>query len=132
MNLKMKTIKERGAFLIEVLLTVVILSISLTLIIQSLTSSLKASARVASYTHAILAIENAMLDLAYKKFPPGSSTNSQSNELFQVSSNIQKISSEKNIKNGKEVQLQVSWKTNQKPQKLSVTTYALEEKQTQQ
>ena len=58
-----KKLQKRGSFLVEVLLTVVILSVSLTIIIQSLVSSLRAISYSANYSSAILSAENKMFEL---------------------------------------------------------------------
>lgn len=59
---------EGGFFLVEVLLSVVILSVSLTLIIQSMTSALRSSAFAEDHTTALILLENKMFDLLEKGF----------------------------------------------------------------
>ncbi len=59
---------EKGFFLVEVLLSVVILSVSLTLIIQSMTSALRSSAFAGDHTTALMILENKMFDLFEKGF----------------------------------------------------------------
>lgn len=59
---------EGGFFLVEVLLSVVILSVSLTLIIQSMTSALRSSAFAGEHTTALILLENKMFDLLEKGF----------------------------------------------------------------
>ncbi|MFC1510606.1 hypothetical protein ACFL49_02995 [Candidatus Omnitrophota bacterium] len=54
---------RRGALLMEVLLAVVILSVSLTLIVQSLASSLRATVYSLNYAKAAFLADNKMFDL---------------------------------------------------------------------
>ena len=54
---------RRGSILLEALLSVVILSVSMTVIIQSMTSSLRAMEYSANYTMAIVLLENKIIDL---------------------------------------------------------------------
>lgn len=60
--------KRRGFFLIEAILAIVIMSISLTLIIQSLMSSMRAAAYSADYTRAIFFIDDKMFDLIKERY----------------------------------------------------------------
>ena len=57
---------QRGSLLIEVLVSVVILSTALTFIIQSMTASLRAIQYGAGYTTAIILLDNQMCDLLRK------------------------------------------------------------------
>ena len=54
---------KKGSFLIESLLTIVIMSVGLTFIIQSFLSSFRASAQVADYAIATILLENKMNSL---------------------------------------------------------------------
>ena len=54
---------RRGSLLIEVLLSVVILSTALTLMIQSMTASLRAIQYGAGYTTALILLDNQMCEL---------------------------------------------------------------------
>ena len=58
----------RGSLLIEVLLSVVILSVSLTLMIRSMTASLRAVQYAASYAQGLMVSEDWMTELARKGF----------------------------------------------------------------
>ena len=55
---------KKGSFLIEALLTIVIMSIGLTFIIQSFLSSFRASAQVADYAIATILLENKISNLS--------------------------------------------------------------------
>ncbi|OGX29559.1 MAG: hypothetical protein A2705_01355 [Omnitrophica WOR_2 bacterium RIFCSPHIGHO2_01_FULL_52_10] len=57
---------QRGSLLIEVLVSVVILSTALTLIIQSMAASLRAIQYGAGYTTALILLDNQMCDLLRK------------------------------------------------------------------
>ena len=59
---------KKGSLLLEALLSVVILSVSLTVIIQSLTTSLRAVTYSSDYTTALFLIDNKMFDLIRKGF----------------------------------------------------------------
>lgn len=59
-------VDQRGSLLVEVLLSVVILSTALTLMIQSLTASLRAIQYGAGYTTALILLDNQMCDLLRK------------------------------------------------------------------
>lgn len=57
---------RRGSLLVEVLLSVVILSTALTLMIQSMTASLRAIQYGAGYTTALILLDNQMCELLSK------------------------------------------------------------------
>lgn len=57
---------RRGSLLVEVLLSVVILSTALTLMIQSMTASLRAIQYGAGYTMALILLDNQMCELLSK------------------------------------------------------------------
>ena len=59
-----------GSILIEVLLTIVILSISLTVIIQSLLSSLRAIAYSSQYTQALMVVDSKMFEVMEDFYTP--------------------------------------------------------------
>lgn len=54
---------RRGSVLLEALLSVIILSVSLTVIIQAMTSSLRAATFSAQYTQAIILLDNQMSEM---------------------------------------------------------------------
>lgn len=58
--------KKKGALLLEVLLSVVILSAGLTVMIQAMTSSLRSQVYSTDYTAAVILLENEMFDLLIK------------------------------------------------------------------
>jgi hypothetical protein len=59
---------KKGSILMEALLSVVILSVSLTVMIQSLSGSLKAQVDIANYPKAIMLLENTMFDVVRLPF----------------------------------------------------------------
>ncbi len=66
-NLKSK-LKSRGSFLLEALLSVVILSVSITLVLQSITASARSVTYTADYTEALFLAENKMFELMEQGF----------------------------------------------------------------
>lgn len=60
--------QKQGSLLVEALLSVVILSVSLTLIIEGMTTSLRSTVYISDYTTALLLLENKMFDLIQKGY----------------------------------------------------------------
>jgi len=60
--------RRRGSFLVEAILVIVILSVSLTFIIQSMMSSLRAAAYSADYTRALFFVDDKMFDLIKDRY----------------------------------------------------------------
>lgn len=58
--------KRKGALLLEVLLSVVILSAGLTVMIQAMTSGLRSQVYSTDYTTAVILLENEMFELLIK------------------------------------------------------------------
>ena len=122
----------QGSLLIEALLITVILSVSLTLIIHSLLSSLRAMGYVASYSTAALLLENKMdLMLAAKGWDedfferkgsdPTAST--ASSDDYQYSFKRQNISKDDQIGTLEEVDARISWKQGRRNNTIGLTTY---------
>jgi len=63
-----RTVDKAGSLLIEALMAMVILSVSLTLIIQSLVSSLKAATYSTDYAKAMFLVDNKVFELTKDKF----------------------------------------------------------------
>ena len=59
---------QKGSLLIEALLSLVILSVTVTVIIQSMTSNLRAIVFANDYTPAIILLDNKLSDLLQKGF----------------------------------------------------------------
>jgi len=118
---------RRGALLIEVLLTITVMTGGLVLIIQSFTASLRASVQMSAYSTATLLANNKMTEL----FEEGSikdglletSAFPKPHEEFQYQLRT------KNIKNGSdlgfysEVELTVSWLSGKNERQILLTTF---------
>ena len=113
---------RKGSFLIEAILAIVILSISLTLIIQSLMTSLKAAALSADYTRALLFIDDKMFDLIKDRYitAPKSDENSFSEEgqKYRYQLVTERGATEINL-----VKLVVSWVYGRRENDVSITTF---------
>ena len=62
------TSSRRGSLLLEALLSITILSVSLTLVIQSMTASLRAAVYSTGYTTAIFLLEGKMVEMIQEGF----------------------------------------------------------------
>ena len=114
--------RRGGSFLVEAILAIVILSISLTLIIQSLMTSLKAAALSADYTRALLFIDDKMFDLIKDRYitAPKSDENSFSEEgqKYRYQLTTERGATEINL-----VKLVVSWVYGRRENDVSITTF---------
>ena len=127
----MSLIKDsKGSLLLEALLSVVILSVSLTLIIQSMTSSLRASVYGGDYTLAVVLLENKMFELLTEGLPQSHQT--ETLEL-PFSANVYHFSAETRLMAGqdqeskiKEADVDLAWNSGQRKNKVSLITYFLE------
>lgn len=120
---------RRGSLLIEVLLSVVILSTALTLMIQSLTASLRALQYGAGYTTALILLDNQMGELLRKGtvkpglretkdlIDPGGST-----ALYHYSLRTEPsdIAVDKTIN---QLDATVTWRSGKKDNQIAVTTF---------
>ena len=134
----------------ETLLSIIIAAVSLTVIIQSLTSSLRALSYIKDFTTAVILVDNKMFDLINKSFiqkdlnEEGSfpfpydkfryKVQAQDGNLHQV---IVKKTTQKNVRVTTEataedhtnllnkVKLTIQWPVGQKERSLSVETYLL-------
>jgi len=119
--------KEVGALLIEVLLTITVMTGGLVLIIQSFTASLRASVHMSAYSTATLLANNKMTEL----FEEGSVKDglSETNAFSKPYEEFQYQLRTKNIKNGNEpgfyneVELTVSWLSGKKERQILLTTF---------
>ena len=59
---------SKGSILLESLLAIVILSVSITLVIQAMTASVRAGRDSSSYTQAVWLMDNKMTELMEKRF----------------------------------------------------------------
>jgi len=120
---------RRGSLLIEVLVSVVILSTALTLIIQSMTAGLRAIQYGAGYTTAIILLDNQICDLLRQgtvrsglretkslAWPAGSRTG-YSYSMRAEPSDI--VADNKIV----EVDASVAWRSGKKDNQITVTTF---------
>ena len=106
---------QRGSLLLEALLSVVILSVSIALIIQSMTSAMRASVYSKDATLAILKLDNLLTE-----FKSGSSVQQeQSQDDPFILSSVE--STEDHIKR---LDASVRWKAGAKHQSILVSSYA--------
>lgn len=66
MIINYKITKRRGSILIEVLLSVVILATCISIVVQAMTSSLRAARHSSSYTQAMILLDNKMGEILKK------------------------------------------------------------------
>ena len=119
------TKNAKGSLLLEALLSVVILSVSLTLIIQSMTASLRASVYGADYTLGTLILENKMFGLMTKGLPQPSETETIE---FPFSANPYHFLAKARPAAGpkskiKEVDIGLTWNSGKRKNNISLTTY---------
>ncbi len=124
-------IKSRnGSLLAEALLAVVILSISLTFIIQSMIAGLRASRYVADCSSALILLENKMSGLMMNRY-----SSAYWNEKELCTDDIKEYqlltksrpSADRYQRNLNDVQIEVIWRTGKKEYQIALTTYLLKE-----
>lgn len=117
---------KSGSLLIEVLLSVVILSTALTLMIQAMTSSLRALQYGAGYTTALILLENQMCELLRK----GASESglreiknlTESVPVYRYSLQTRSLSAAGEDKIN-QVDMTVSWRSGKKDNQVGLTTF---------
>jgi len=122
-------LNKRGSLLLEALLSVIILSVSITMIIQSMTASLRAVKYSIHYTKASILMENKMVGLLQKgAAEPGAGESGDFDfpyENYQYSLSVEPSDAgtgDDHIKLS-DVQLRVSWMAGGKEKGVSVGTY---------
>ena len=123
-------INQNGSLLLESLLSIVIVSVSLTVIIQALVSNLRAMERSSSYLSAMVSLENKMDALIYKCLRHEPLKEGVSSDSFD---DVYKYSLEESTLEGQEktavfkkIKLISSWKEGKKDHHLSLGTYLLD------
>ena len=123
--------RKHGSILIEALLTIIILSVGLTVIIQSLTSSLRTLGLVANYSTAILLGENKIFDFIQKGFIKASFKEeknfSEGSAAYRYQLDVHKIPQAPATDKKNEVVLAVSWGAGSKEKSIALTTYLFDE-----
>lgn len=130
----MKKWNKRGSFLIEALLSVAILSVSLTLIIQSMTDSLRAMHQSTDYTAAVFLLDNQMVGLIQKGFV-GADIEETGNfespfEEYEYDLRTKSLADE-TLKDLNEVHLRIRWGTENKRKSMDLVSYLFNEPEEQ-
>ena len=117
--------KNKGAFLIEVLLSVMILAAGLTIIIQALLSSLRASTYVKDYSLALILTENKMHELLQEGLIRAPLREEKQFEVpferFSYQLETEKKQGEKDFLN--KVFLKCFWKAGHRTKEITLSTY---------
>ncbi len=118
--------QNSGSVLLEALLTIVILSVGLTFIIQALSSSLRTMSLITNYSTALLLAENKMFTVMQKGFITGPlqeiESFSEPHTQYRYELDVRKGSSSPTEKKN-EINLQVVWGSGLKEKNLLLTTY---------
>ncbi len=118
---------KRGSLLIESLLSTVILSVSLTLIIQSLTSSLRSVVYSAEYTNAVMLLENKMFEIVKQGFIQKDLRQEEQlpepNERYKISLETGNAASGNIPSSMNEVKLSIAWNSGRRTNNISLVTY---------
>jgi len=120
---------KKGSLLLEVLLSIMILSTSVTIIIQAMTSSLRAMVYSAQYAKVANVLENEMVDLIFM--------NLRGEALARVKGNMPteeqyKILTQSEVLNDsfhehiQDVRLTVSWSSKRRNNQININTYFIE------
>ena len=117
---------NRGMLLLEAIMAVVILAISISVIIESLVSGLRATTLTTHYSRALLLADHMMTELLSQRsgeaLAPSAGIFPSPDEQYQYELKTQKLLSAPS--NGlTQVELTVLWKSGQKQQDLSVVTW---------
>ncbi len=117
---------KQGSLLLEALLSVVILSVSISVIIQAMTASLRSTIYSAEYTKAMILLENKMVGLMQQSIGQSSTDtptdDSVTDEKFQYLITEDSLPGD-DAKNLEKVALAISWKSKGKSNNISVSTY---------
>ena len=115
---------SNGSFLIEAILSIVILSTSITLVIQAMTSSLRAGIYSRDYTYAALLSENKMVEFLEKGFiSRGLREEGLFKEPYSQFKYVLETDSLPSAKNINTVKLHVKWQAGRKENTVSILTY---------
>lgn len=124
--------RNRGSFLIEALLAVVILSTSLSLILQSLISSLRANLYSVDYSQALILLESKMNDSLMKGSAAGGSSQEDNfpepYERYAYALKTETLTAE-DEKNLNQLMLSISWAAGKRKNHISLETYLFQEEE---
>ena len=123
-----KILSRRGVLLIEILLSMVILSVSLTLIMQSLLSNLHAIAGAIDYARNTLAFESKldlvfMQSLRHDPIHDGELADSSGEYQFFLKQHPVQASNNSTAMRLNEAELTMSWKNGKKENHISTVTF---------
>ncbi len=128
--MSIKRSNSQGSILIEALLSVMILSVSITLMIQAMTSSLRASVYSADYTKAALLLDNKLQEIfETQTIPSGKNETgllSAKDDQFKYLLTPASLSDE-NLQGINEMDLEVNWKSGEKTNRIKLKTYLFDE-----
>ena len=117
---------NKGSFLLEALLSVVILSVSITMIIQSMTASFRAMVYSGQYTAALILLENKMSDVIRKGFiSAGLDEEDDFPEPYQRYRYFLRTNPSDEDQKINEVSLAVEWAAGKRKNRVGLTTYLL-------
>ena len=118
---------KRGALLIEVLITISILSIGLTLVIRSYLSSLRATVYTTEYTTAIMLAENKVSEISQGIFIDGDLNETgffeAPNDRFEYSLETKRVEGSEETRTLQEVTLRVLWPSGRRTNSITIVTY---------
>lgn len=118
---------SEGSILVEALLSVVILSISLSIILQSMIMSLRANAYSSEYTLGLILAENKMAELFSDSLEIGRQEGSFEQPFNRYGFVREtKETSESNLESLRELELAVNWKSGRRNNNIKLTTYVQE------
>lgn len=119
--------KKQGALLIEVLLTIAVMTGGLVLIIQSFVASLRASVYTSDYSLAILLTQNKMTELlqlgSVKDSLHEEGSYPEPYEKFQYDLKTKNINEDSETGFYNQVDFLVSWRSGKREHKILVTTF---------
>ncbi|VAW18010.1 hypothetical protein MNBD_BACTEROID05-138 [hydrothermal vent metagenome] len=126
--LSKKNKKQKGSILLEALLSVVVLSVGITVIIQAMTSSLRSTSYNGQYSQAMILLENQLFDLMQ-----GTTSLESFDQMQRMSgfvTNYRYELAEKDIGESfdnvlSQVKADISWKSGQKNNQININTYRL-------
>ena len=126
-----RSFKNKGSLIIEALLAVVILSTSLSLILQSLVASLRANVYSVDYTQALILLESKMNESLMKgKTTEGSEEGDfpEPHERYSYVLKTQPLTGE-DEENLDQLMLSIAWNTKGKKNNISLETYLFKEEE---
>ena len=114
-----------GFVLIEAVLSVVIVAVSLTFILQSMTATYRAAALNVDYTKALILLENQMSLIAKNGFiEAGLRQDEECAKPFDRFHSLLETSASSDVKDGiNDVQLEINFKSGLKNNRVSLITY---------